>query len=181
VIDVLVVVLLATGCAKRPSMAQVSAPAPAGVAVTPATSGAPEPPRRAAGRPEGSARAPVTREAPREFVAVDALRDIHFEFDRYEIRPGAAKILDANAAWLKANGHHLVLIEGHCDDRGTNEYNLALGERRAKATMNYLVSRGIAADRIAVISYGEERPLCTDRDEACWLANRRAHFLVKRR
>jgi len=128
VIDVLVVVLLASGCAKRPSMAQVSAPA--GAAVTTATSRAPEPTRRAAGRPDGSARAAVTREAPSEFVAVCGSRHTPFDFDRYEIRPGAAKILDANAAWLKGNRNQLVLIEGHCDDRGTNEYNLALGDRR---------------------------------------------------
>jgi len=74
-----------------------------------------------------------------------------------------------------------LLIEGHCDERGTNEYNLALGERRAKATMNYLVSQGIQANRITIISYGEERPICTEKTEACWAKNRRANFLVKPR
>ena len=78
-------------------------------------------------------------------------------------------------------GNNLVLIEGHCDERGTNEYNLALGERRAKATMNYLVSQGVQAARITIISYGEERPLCTEKTEACWARNRRAHFLTKAR
>jgi len=109
------------------------------------------------------------------------LNDIHFDFDKYDIRSADTKILDANAAWLKTNANHLVLIEGHCDQRGTNEYNLALGERRAKSTMNYLVSQGVQASRITIISYGEERPLCTEANETCWAKNRRAHFLVKPR
>ena len=109
------------------------------------------------------------------------LNDIHFDFDKYDIRPGDAKILDANAAWLKSNSGNLVLIEGHCDERGTNEYNLALGERRAKSTMNYLVSQGVQASRITIISYGEERPTCTQHNEECWSKNRRAQFLVKPR
>ena len=113
-------------------------------------------------------------------MASPNLKDIHFDFDKYDIRPGDAKILDANAAWLKSNTD-LVLVEGHCDERGTNEYNLALGERRAKATMNYLVAQGVLANRITIISYGKERPLCTQRTEACWAENRRAHFLVKAR
>jgi peptidoglycan-associated lipoprotein len=112
-------------------------------------------------------------------VETSSLRDIYFDFDRYDVRPGDKAILDENAKWLKANGSALVLVEGHCDERGTNEYNLALGERRAKATRDYLVSAGIDAARITVISYGEERPSCTDRNEACWAKNRRGHFLVK--
>lgn len=110
-----------------------------------------------------------------------ALQDIFFDFDKYNIRPGDAKILDENAKWMKANPNYLVLIEGHCDERGTNEYNLALGERRAKSTMNYLVSQGVEASRITIISYGEERPQCTEKNEGCWSRNRRAHFLVKAR
>jgi peptidoglycan-associated lipoprotein len=112
-------------------------------------------------------------------VATAALRSIHFDFDRYEIRPGDAAVLTENAVWLKAHPTALVLIEGHCDERGTNEYNLALGQRRAAATRDYLVSLGIAAARITMISYGEERPICLERDEACWAQNRRAQFLVK--
>ena len=107
------------------------------------------------------------------------LKEIHFDFDKYNIRPGDAKILDANAAWLKSNSSNLVLIEGHCDERGTAEYNLALGERRAKSTMNYLVAQGVQASRITIISYGKERPLCTDHNEACWSKNRRSNFLTK--
>jgi peptidoglycan-associated lipoprotein len=107
--------------------------------------------------------------------------DIHFDYDKADIREADAKILDAKADWLKARADHLLLIEGHCDSRGTNEYNTALGDRRAKATMNYLVSRGVQATRITVISYGEERPVCAEQSEGCWAKNRRAHFLVKPR
>jgi peptidoglycan-associated lipoprotein len=123
--------------------------------------------------------APAPLPAPKEFVAVDELKDIHFDFDKYDIRPGDAKILDAITQWTKANPKYLILIEGHADERGTNEYNLALGERRAKATMNYLVSQGVQANRFTLISYGEERPQCIEKNEACWSKNRRAHFLVK--
>jgi len=126
--------------------------------------------------------APSTaRPAPSEFTASADLKDIRFDFDKYDIRPTDAKTLDGNAGWLKSNPNHLVLIEGHCDERGTNEYNLALGERRAKSTMNYLVSQGVQASRITIISYGEERPVCTQKTEECWAQNRRAHFLVKPR
>jgi peptidoglycan-associated lipoprotein len=117
--------------------------------------------------------------SPKEFVETSALRDIYFDFDKYEIRSSDARVLEQNAAWLKQNANALLLIEGHADERGTNEYNLALGERRAKATRDHLVTLGIAAPRITVISYGEERPVCTERSEACWAKNRRAHFLVK--
>ena len=113
-------------------------------------------------------------------MAIKELEDIHFDFDKYGIRPGDAKILDANTQWMKANAGHLILIEGHADERGTNEYNLALGERRSKAAMNYLVAQGVAARRLTTISYGEERPRCSEKTETCWARNRRAHFLAKR-
>jgi len=151
-----------------PSPPPAAQPAPAPAAAPPAP--APTPPPVAAARP-----------AARDFEATPDLKPIHFDFDRYAIRAGDAAILDANARWLNANANQLALIEGHCDERGTNEYNLALGERRAKATMDYLMSRGVAASRITTVSYGEERPLCTGHDEACWSQNRRAQFLVKPR
>ena len=89
------------------------------------------------------------------------------------------RVFDRNARWLAAHPGTLVLIEGHADDRGTNEYNLALGESRAKATRDQLVARGVARSRITTLSYGEERPACRDAAERCWARNRRAHFLVK--
>jgi len=186
VVSMLIGTAVIAGCAKRPATTQASAPAPtattAMVPPTPApTTRGPEPapqpsaPATAAPTPA----APTARPSPKEFMAIPELKDINFDFDKYDIRPGDAKILDANAGWLKSNPDQLLLIEGHCDERGTNEYNLALGERRAKSTMNYLVSQGVQAGRITIISYGEERPLCTEHNEGCWAKNRRSHFLVK--
>jgi len=90
----------------------------------------------------------TTRQRIEGFKIADTLADVHFEFDRYDLTAEATQALDANAAWLKANPRHLVLIEGHCDERGTVGYNLALGERRAKATQNYLAAQGIQAGRV---------------------------------
>ena len=183
VAPVLVLSLFLAGCPKRPATTAASAPPPSGApapsSAAPPTSSAPAPavtPTPAA----PSTAAPATPPAPSEFRETDNLKDVFFDFDKYDIRPSDAKLLDTNAAWLKTN-NNLVLIEGHCDERGTNEYNLALGERRAKATMNYLVGQGVQANRITIISYGKERPTCTEHSEACWAKNRRAHFLVKAR
>jgi len=189
-VSLLVLGVALAGCAKRPATTQAAAPAPTGAAATtpsgPAMAAQPSspgagatPPATAA--PQPSTAAPTARPSPQEFVAIAELRDVFFDFDKYDIRPADAKVLDSNANWLKSNPNHLVLIEGHCDERGTNEYNLALGERRAKSTMNYLVSQGVQASRITIISYGEERPSCTEKTEECWAKNRRAHFLVKPR
>jgi len=117
--------------------------------------------------------------SPAEFQETSSLGDAHFAFDRYDIQPGDKPILERNAKWLKAHEAATLLIEGHCDERGTSDYNLALGERRAKATRDYLVSLGIDGARITMISFGEERPLCTERTQDCWARNRRSHFLVK--
>ena len=195
VLPLLVLTLFLVGCPKRPATTAASAPpptapapaAPAPAAVAPAPGRAPAPAfAPAAAAPAPAAAAPArpaaaTPPRPMEFSESPNLKDIHFDFDKYDIRPGDATILDANGAWLKQAASNLVLIEGHADERGTNEYNLALGERRAKATMNYLVSQGIQASRMTIISYGEERPACTDKNEPCWSKNRRAHFLVKAR
>jgi peptidoglycan-associated lipoprotein len=183
---VLVAGLMVTGCARRPAMSATAAPAPAGIGVN-APGGGARPAastiRPAAGTPResrpGPSTAPLTgRPAVKDFTAVPDLVDIYFEFDKYDIRPADAQALESNARWLRTN-RDLVLIEGHCDARGTNEYNVALGERRAKSTLNYLVAQGVAASRITIVSYGEERPQCTQNDEECWSKNRRAHFLVK--
>jgi peptidoglycan-associated lipoprotein len=171
-LTIVVWTLAVAGCAKVPSVVSAAAPAPPGSARA----------SRAEGRPAAQARRPVSlaeRAPVSSFRTTDVLKDIQFDFDRYAVRDGDAKVLDADAAWLNDNARMLVLIEGHADERGTNEYNLALGDRRAKATRDYLVSRGVRAGRIAMISYGEERPLCTERTEACWARNRRAHFLVR--
>jgi len=104
--------------------------------------------------------------------------DIHFDFDKYDIRPDAKPILQSVSDWLIKNKSSRLLIEGYCDERGTNEYNLALGDRRAKAARDYLVAVGVVSGRIDIISYGEEKPLCTEKTEECWQKNRRAHFVV---
>jgi peptidoglycan-associated lipoprotein len=116
-----------------------------------------------------------------DFVASADLRDIHFGFDSYEIGLAEAQVLDTSAQWLRTHPDAVLLIEGHTDERGTNEYNVVLGERRAKASKNYLMSHGIPSGRVTIISYGEERGLCQEKSEGCWSQNRRAHFLVKSR
>ncbi len=105
-------------------------------------------------------------------------QDIHFDFDKYDIREDAKPILKALSDYLIKNNNQRVLVEGHCDERGTNEYNLALGDKRARATKDYLVSLGIPSARIDTISYGEEKPLCKEHNEDCWAKNRRAHFII---
>lgn len=105
-------------------------------------------------------------------------QDIHFAFDSYTLSPEAQKILDKKVAWLRKHPDIKIIIEGHCDERGSNEYNLALGERRANSAREYLINAGIDPDRIHIISYGEERPLALGHDEASWAINRRAHFVV---
>jgi len=110
------------------------------------------------------------------------LKDVFFDFDRYDLSADARGVLRGNADWLKSNPSVRVDIEGHSDERGTNEYNLALGAKRAQAAREYLVSLGIAADRLSTTSYGEEIPVCQEHSEACWRQNRRARFvLVERR
>ena len=105
--------------------------------------------------------------------------NIHFDFDKYVLTPQAMMILDDKAAYLREHSGVRVLVEGHCDDRGSNEYNLALGDRRANSAKNYLVKSGVAASRITTISYGEEQPLCSQQNESCWSRNRRGQFSVR--
>jgi peptidoglycan-associated lipoprotein len=163
--------LLASGCAKKP------APQVVEVEETPVVTEMPA--REVSGVEERPMmEAPVGERAPE--VALAELQRIHFEFDQYVLTPEARDILAANAAYLKANAGEKVRIEGHCDERGSDEYNLALGERRALAAKNYLVSLGIAADRLDVISYGEEMPLDPGGSEEAWAKNRRAEFKAVR-
>jgi peptidoglycan-associated lipoprotein len=106
------------------------------------------------------------------------LKDIHFDFDKYDIRPGDTEILKENAALLIKHPNVKIQLEGHCDERGTIEYNLALGERRANSTKKYLISIGISTDRISTISYGKEKPLDPGHNEEAWAKNRRAHTVI---
>lgn len=106
------------------------------------------------------------------------LSDIHFAYNDYTIRSQDGQILRNDATWLSAHPNTNVQVEGHCDERGSEEYNIALGAKRAQAAKDYLVTLGIAASRISTISYGKELPLCTEHTEACWARNRRDHFVI---
>ena len=184
VVPLLVLTLFLVGCPKRPATTGAVAPAPTAPQAAPAPAPAPAAPAPDTAAPAPAAPAPAPAPPmvkPSEFSSNPNLKTVYFDFDKYDIRPDDAKTLDGDAAWLKANANNLVLIEGHCDERGTNEYNLALGERRAKAAMNYLVAQGVQASRITIISYGKERPVCAEKNEACWAKNRRDQFLTKTR
>jgi peptidoglycan-associated lipoprotein len=181
-----------SGCAKQPSLTVAAAPAPAApaplpptapvppVAIAPVAPAPPAPPPVVVTPP---APAPVVAARPAappsEYMPNEALRPVHFDFDKADLRTADVAILEASVRWLKDNPNHLVLIEGHCDPRGTPQYNTALGERRARAVMTYLLAQGIGAARVTTVSYGEERPLCHDESQACWARNRRAMFLTR--
>jgi peptidoglycan-associated lipoprotein len=120
--------------------------------------------------------APARRDAP---APASVLGDTFYDFDKSVIRPDAVDQLKANAAWLQANDKRSVTIEGHCDERGTDEYNIALGERRAVTAKGYLVNLGIPANRLKTVSFGEERPFATGHNEEAWAQNRRAHFVAE--
>jgi len=107
------------------------------------------------------------------------LGDVFFDYDKSAIRQDGVEQLKNNAAWLRENSQRGVVIEGHCDERGTSEYNLALGERRANSTREYLVNLGIQANRLKTVSYGEERPFAVDHNEEAWAQNRRSHFVAE--
>jgi len=109
---------------------------------------------------------------------ISPLQDIHFAFDDYSLTDQAKVILEKNATWMKNNPNAKVQIEGHCDERGTNEYNLALGERRANSAKKYLIKLGVQEDRLPTVSYGEERPLDPGHNEGAWAKNRRDHFTI---
>jgi peptidoglycan-associated lipoprotein len=123
---------------------------------------------------------PVVKEEPLEDQAkkAGALQTIYFDFDKYNLKPPAIKKLDKTADWLSKNPSVRIRIEGHCDERGTNEYNLALGDRRANSAKKYLVNLGISPERISTISYGEERPVDPGHNEAAWAKNRRDEFKI---
>jgi len=117
-------------------------------------------------------------EAAADVKTEAVLKDIHFDFDKFSLKPEDREILKGHADWLLGHRDYMVTIEGHCDERGTTEYNLALGERRAGEAKRFLVDLGVAEARINTISYGKERPLDTGHDEEAWAKNRRAHFAV---
>jgi len=134
----------------------------------------PKPVAKPAPAPKPAKKAPAPYRAP-DIVMQE---DIYFDFDKSTLTPAAQDNLLRKAEWLRENADVTVTIEGHCDARGTNEYNLALGDRRAESAKAFLVDLGIAASRITTISYGEERPVCNQQNEECWAKNRRDNFVV---
>lgn len=184
---------LLAGCPKKPTIVKEEAAAPAVDMEAKAKEEAEAKARaeaeaRAKEEAEAKARAEAEAKAKAEAEAAERakaeakkfkLEDIHFDLDKYDIKDKDREILSNLADWLSKNKSVKIEIEGHCDERGTNEYNLALGERRATNAKKYLVSLGIDASRIGTISYGEEKPLCTESSEECWFRNRRGHFVIK--
>ena len=159
--------VLATGCAKKQVAAPETTPVPPAPApVTPTPTPTPPPP-------------PVEAPAPTPGQHTEDYMPAFFDYDSYSLRDDAKTALDGNAKLLRDNPKVTLTIEGHCDERGTVEYNQALGERRAQAARDYLVAAGIDAQRLSVISYGKEKPFATGSDEASWQQNRRAHFVVR--
>jgi len=143
---------------------------------------APSRPNETQVSPPSSSQPPsvTSEEIPSDIAKLNTmgyLKDAFFDYNKSDLRDDARTALSANADWLKRHTNLQFLIEGHCDDRGTTEYNLALGDRRANAARDYLVSLGIDSARIRTVSYGKERPFCTEETEDCWQQNRRAHFL----
>jgi len=123
----------------------------------------------------------VTEELPEDLAQLNAqgyLEDVFFDTDRYDLKPAAREELASNAGWLQKHPTISILVEGHCDERNTREYNLALGERRANAVRDYLIFLGVAGQRVQTISYGEERPFSLGGGEDAWKLNRRAHFVI---
>ena len=171
----------AGACTKKtPPVARPIPPPPPPTAVAPTKPPAPAEPVK---EPTMVPAAPITEDKVGaltldEINRNSPLKPVFFDYDRTDISAEAQRILDANAEVLKKNATWVITIEGHCDERGTAEYNLALGERRAVAAQSYLVALGIPASRVKIVSYGKEFPFDPGHDEAAWAKNRRAHFVI---
>ena len=129
--------------------------------------------------PGGAARQLAEIRAEQTASAAAGLRDVFFAYDSFSITEEGRHALTSDAEWIKLNPHAQLKIEGHCDERGTSAYNLVLGEKRAKAVRNYLVELGVVPQHLSVVSYGKERPFCTEHGEHCYSMNRRGHLVVK--
>jgi peptidoglycan-associated lipoprotein len=175
----LLLMLGVLGACKKPPVTTPQ-PAPQEPA-RPTPTPAPEPPIKEVPPPDFPKEPPVEKTDQTADVINQSgvLKTVHFGYDQFDIREEDRPILQANAAWLKSNAKWKVRIEGNCDERGTTKYNLALGERRANAVREYLVSLGVPAPRIRIVSYGEEHPLDPGHNETAWAANRRGEFYVE--
>jgi peptidoglycan-associated lipoprotein len=177
--------LLSAGCAKK-KVAAAPPPPPAPAATTPAPQPAATPAAQPAAEP-ARASAPVSRyPTPAEKARIDELlakiEDAYFDYNKHTLRPDAVDALKADATELRdivtQYPDYKMTIEGHCDERGSEEYNMALGDARAKAAEEFLVGVGIPGSQLAVVSYGKDKPVCDDHDEACWQKNRRIHIVA---
>ncbi len=168
----MVSVFVLWGCPKK---AEVTSAPEAQKEVTPAPT-----PEEKVEQKEEQPKEEAKPEAPKEErPAAAGLQPIYFDFDKSFIRDDAKSTMKANAEWLKANPNVKIKIEGNCDERGTREYNQALGQRRATSAKKYLTDMGIAAKRISLISYGKEKPICYEHNEECWQKNRRDDFVAE--
>jgi peptidoglycan-associated lipoprotein len=164
----------AGGCKKKPPTTTAEARPPIEEPAQPETR-VPPPPSTA---PREPVETEVLTQEISELNKKGYLQDAYFDYDASDLRDDARTSLSANAEWLKRYPSIQVLVEGHCDERGTSAYNLALGDRRANAARDYLESLGVASSRVRTVSYGKERPFCTDATEECYQQNRRAHFVI---
>jgi peptidoglycan-associated lipoprotein len=182
----LVFVAVSIGCASKtsiktspeqtPVVGEPPSPQPGGGEAPPSSS-SPLPQEKGGGEGGEGGGGSATSEGS-STASQQGLEDVHFDYDQYNILSKAGSILEGNAQWLKKNSQAKVEIEGHCDERGTVEYNLALGEKRARSAKDYLISLGIEPNRISTVSYGEEKPLDPGQNEEAWGKNRRAHFRI---
>lgn len=182
----LLVIAMLAGCASRKIVTAVEdqsyLPGPGPQAQAPALEATVPPPipppveEEARVTEQPIASAPQAQPSDLQTEPILELSDIFFDFDRFVIRDEARSGLETNAGRLKSQSGEKILIEGHCDERGTNAYNMVLGERRAQAAAQYLRDLGVPSSQMQTTSYGQERPFCTEHSEACWQSNRRAHF-----
>jgi peptidoglycan-associated lipoprotein len=163
---------------KAPAVTPPPPPPPAAPAAPPAPPAPPQPPAPAAAPKALSEDELFAQKSLAQLNNERPLGDVYFDLDESSIKEESKAALSTNATWLKRWTSTRINIEGHCDERGTAEYNLGLGERRANAVKTYLVSLGIPADRMVIVSKGKESPFCTDKNEACWQQNRRGHFVI---
>lgn len=171
--------LMASGCAKKEMVKADQASSTAAVEpAKPATPPAQPPVKEAAIQEQQIKEAPLKEEAVKETRQAAPLDKIYFDFDSYLLSQASRDILYKNAEWILKNSQIKVQIEGHCDERGSDEYNLALGEKRAKSALKYLTTLGVPADKLTVISYGKEKPADPGHDEAAWSKNRRDEFII---
>jgi peptidoglycan-associated lipoprotein len=183
---VLIIAVAAAGCHRRPPAIAPSRTAGAATTPAPAPAVPPRPPAPAPAppRPAGPAPAPLTEAELFQRKSLDALNGEHplsdafFDYDQDALRDDAKRALQQDAQWLAKWPQTAVNVEGHCDERGTPEYNLALGDRRAQVVREYLTALGVKSDRIVTRSLGREAPFCRDSGESCWSQNRRGHFVI---